>query len=200
MPEVTLDGEKLDFDDSENDSTVGELLKAVEKELKPLRRFIQDIRLDGQPAPEWRTAAGLRSLIYKFSEISIETGSVEAAALEGLDTVEGYIKVIKEEINACVRDSRVGNPEAEKRFNSLFEGLVEVVKTIEALSGCADAFDIKLFRENPENFYLPLLKNLEALKDARNSGDPVLVADMLEYELTPFLDGMESRIFSCHGA
>ncbi|MBI5491344.1 MAG: hypothetical protein HY893_00265 [Deltaproteobacteria bacterium] len=197
MPEVLIDGKRLDFEDTEGDSTLGDLLRAVESELKAIRRFIADIRLDGQSSGDWRTGGRFRSPLYGFSEISIETGSVDAAALEGLDTVTEYFKVIKGEISACVRDSRLGGPGADKSFNTVFEGLVEIVKTIEALAGCADAFEIKLFSENPENFYLPLLKNLEALKDARTAGDPVLVADMLEYELTPFLNGMESRIFRC---
>lgn len=197
MPDVMIDGKRLDFEDTKGDSTLGDLLKAVERELKSIRRFIAGIRLDGKTAGDWMDGKRFGNPLCGFGEISIETGSVEAAALEGLDTVTEYFKVIKGEISACVRDSRLGCAGADDSFNTVFEGLVEIVKTIEALAGCADAFEIKLFRENPENFYLPLLKNLEALKDARSAGDPVLVADMLEYELTPFLDGMESRIFRC---
>ena len=197
MPDVLIDGKRLDFEDTKGDSTLGDLLRAVEMELKAIRRFIAFIRLDGQSADDRSTGERFRSALNGFREICIETGSVDAAALEGLDTVSEYFKVIKGEISACVRDSRLGGPGADKSFNTVFEGLVEIVKTVEALAGCADAFEINLFSENPENFYLPLLKNLEALKDARTAGDPVLVADMLEYELTPFLDGMESRIFRC---
>lgn len=195
MPEVYLDGIKLDFEDRSRSSTVGELVDAIESDLTGLRRFVMELWIDGQELREWRGDTVLKKPISGFSDFNLRTASMEEVALEGLSLAQEYIKVTKDSICACSQDIRIGKPGTDAGYASIFESLVEIVKTIDALARGGERYGMDLFKENPSAYYSPILKCLEAMRDARESGDSVTLADLLEYELLPFLEEMDENLF-----
>ncbi len=194
--DIYLDGEKLEYEDAGGDSTVKELVEALEKELHGVRRCITEIWVNGENVAEWMSEAVLGKRISEHSELKLKTASVEALALEGIDILHEYIRFIKENITSCSTDLRMGRPSAESLFAAIFEGLVEVLKTAEALTRGAGRYRIDLFKEAPAVFYKPLMERLDELNSARSARDTVLMADILEHELVPLITGMEEKVFT----
>ncbi len=43
LPRIYLDGTLLDYEDTDRDATVGDLVEAVEKEIRGMKRLIRDL-------------------------------------------------------------------------------------------------------------------------------------------------------------
>lgn len=194
MPNVYLDGSRIDFETQGGNATVGELMNAVEEGMKTTRRFVFELWIDGERMEEWRKSDFLEEPISRFTDLDLKTESVETLALEGVDMVQEYVSVIKENIVECVKGLRVGE-DVEHLLTSIMEGIVEVVKTTDSLLKGVEKYEIALFKETPIIYYKPLLKYLETIVDAANTADSIALADILEYELSPFLEKIEKRIF-----
>lgn len=195
MPEVYLDGARIDYVDTRNDATIGELVSAIEEEMRDLRRFVLELWIDGQKLDDSVKGELLKQPINSFTDVEFKTVSIESLALEGVDMVQEYINVIKDNIDDCAEGIRVGGPNTDVLLASILEGIVEIVKTTDALIKGVENYKIDLFRENPTNYYKPLMNFLEDLVEALNGSDSVLLADTLEYELKPFLAHMEEALF-----
>jgi len=195
MVDVYLDGSRLEFEDAGNDSTIGDLISAVERDLTCHRRFVMELWVDGHRLPEWREGVVLSKPLSGHSDYKLNTASMEEVALEGLDLLQEYIRLTKDNVPLCAGALRSGGANADAAFASIFEGLVEIVRTADALARSGEKYNMDLFTENPAVFFGPILKSLEDIKDAKDAGDTVLLADLLEYELLPFLDEMEEKLF-----
>ncbi|MCC6503599.1 MAG: hypothetical protein IT362_10760 [Deltaproteobacteria bacterium] len=195
MAEVYLDGMRLEFEDRENRSTIRELIDTIEKDLAGLRRFVMELWIDGELLEEWRGSQVLSRPLSIYSDFKLKTASMEEVALEGLDLVQEYLKVTKENIDACVKDLRVGSARADILMSSVFDGFVEIVKTLDALARGGERYRMDLFRESPAQYFNPVIRALEELREARDGRDSVAAADILEYELGPLVDEMEDNLF-----
>jgi hypothetical protein len=195
MTEVYLDDIKLDYEDTEKDSTVGEFVAEIEKELKSHRRFIFELLVDGTVREDWRGSALLGEKLINFSELRITSISIESVALKGIDVLQQSFKLIAENTIKCVQSVRQSGNLDNPLLTSVTEGLTEAVKTLNELRKGAGGYDMKLFGQDPANFYKPVLDCLEAMNEARESGDSVLLADVLEHELAPLVDEILSGLF-----
>lgn len=195
MTEVYLDDVRLDFEDSGRSSTIGELIDVVERDLTSHRRFVMELWVNGERLSGWRASAVLKRPISVYSDFKLKTASMEEVALEGLDLAQEYLRVTRDNVALCVNDIRTGNNRAAAAFASVFDGLVEVVKTIDALAKGGEKYRMDLFNENPAGYFSPIVRFLETMKEARDSGDHITLADLLEYELQPFLEEMEEKMF-----
>lgn len=193
--EIYLDGVRIEYEDAAGDSTVKDLVDVVEKELLRAGRCIREIWMDGEMAPEWRSETVLGERISKHRELNIKTVSIEALALDGIDIIREYLRFINENIPSCSTDLRMGRPSADKLLAAIFEGLVEVMKTADALNVGAGRCRLDLFGEDPSGCFKLLAERLEELNAARLSGDAVLTGDILEYELVPLITDMAHRVF-----
>lgn len=191
--EIYIDGARLDFEDTGRDSTIRDLVRAMEKELKPLRRYVSALSADGEPIAEWRSGTGLERPVLDCSEISLHTASFDEAALGGLDIIRRYVSLISENAAVCVSSLRRGGPAGEK-LSSIVEGAVEVIRTVEALSIGGNAYDIDLFKESPAECCGSMVRAIESLKEAGDRMDSVSMADMLEYELVPAVNELEDML------
>lgn len=195
MTEVYLDGVRLEFEDTGSSSTIKDLIDTIEKDLSGLRRFVMELWIDGEMLQEWRGSRVLNRPMSIYSDFKLKTASMEEVALEGLDLVQEYMKVTKENIEAAVNDLRVGNGRADAVMSSVFDGFVEIVKTIDALARGGERYRMDLFRENPAAYFNHVIRGLEDLKEAGESRDTITAADILEYELKPLLEEMEGNLF-----
>ena len=195
MTEVYLDGVRLEFEDSGSGSTIKELIDTIENDLSGLRRFVMELWIDGEMLQEWRGSRVLNRPLSIYNDFKLKTASMEEVALEGLDLVQEYIKVTRDNIDACVNDLRVGNGRADAVLSSVFDGFVEIVKTIDALARGGEKYRMDLFRENPATYFNPVIRGLDELREASESRDSITAADVLEYELKPLLEEMDSNLF-----
>ncbi len=203
MTEVYVDGVKLDFEDTENNSTIAELVAAVEKELTGIRRYVDALFIDGQAVEDegltegWRGSARMSMPICEAAAIKLQTAGLDEMALKGLETIKEHAGVICTNIRVCADSLRRGLPVGEG-VASIVESSVEVVKTAEALSKAAASYGLELFRSDPSQCCRSLIEKLDSLSAAASNGDHVALADILEYELAPLLEGMEE--IACPGA
>lgn len=195
MPEIYLDDAPLDIDDKENDSTVGDLIDGVEKELKPMRRFVNEISLDGDKLANWRTGQTPGIRLASLHEIRLTTASVDEMMLRGVATVQEFLAHIADNIARTVKNIRSGTGDVLTAVSGVINDLNEVVKTIDSLVKGTASYPAELFRENPANYYKGVLDHMKALRDAHAEGDTVLIADILEYELKPYIEDMCNKIF-----
>ncbi len=195
MTEVYLDDTRLDYEDTEKDSTVGDFVAEVEKQLREHRRFVFEIRVDGELREEWRGSPFLEEKLINFNELRIISVSVESVALKGIDVLQQSFKLIAENTIKCVQSVRQSGNLDNPLLTSVTEGLTEAVKTLNELRKGAGGYNMKLFEQDPANFYKPVLDCLEAMDSARGSGDSVLFADVLEHELAPLVDEILSGLF-----
>ncbi len=195
LPRIYLDGTLLDYEDTDRDATVGDLVEAVEKEIRGMKRLIRDLWADGSKVEHWRITDLPTRPLSEFGELKLVTDSYEAFGAHAVYTIQEYIGVIKTNIDTVVKMIRLGEGAVEECLASIFDGLKEVSGTLNELSRYASSQSMDIFKEPPTGLYEPLLKHLEVLEEARSSGDTLLVADTLEYELRPFIEYMDKRLF-----
>lgn len=195
MPDIYLNGVRLDFEDTGNDSTVGDLVAAVEKDLKGSKACITTVSIDNAPIEDFRADPVLKRGLSECREVRLCAATFEANAIEGLNILKEYMKVTSENIASCVHDIRLGSGGADG-FNSILQALMEIIKTTNALFMWNSRHNLAIFKENPEQYYGLLLKRLEAVNAARDSGDMVSIADILEYEIALVINEMKEKLFN----
>jgi len=196
MTDVYLDETRLELGGVSPASTVGDVVEAVEADLKPFRRFVQELWVDGTNKGEsWMEAVAINEPVEMFDEVKLFTGDIAPLILRGICTVSEYIEFISELIEQTSKILRRGGVDVDKRLGAIIESTGEVIKTMDSLYRSGISYDIDIFRENPIESYEAILKSISGLRDARISCDYALLADMLEHELAPTLTEMEEKVF-----
>jgi len=190
---VYIDGAPIDFEDTEGTSTLGDLVGAVEGQIRTIRRYVDGVSIDGRPLTGWRAAGPLGSPLGGHNEVRLQTASFDEVAAEAASTLGEYAGVIKKNIEVCVASLRRGGP-AGAEFTSVAEGSIELVKTIEALAKASGAYGGSQFRSDPLECCSSVMNSLESLKAAGQNADSVWMADILEYELSEALTEVEFLI------
>lgn len=70
------------------------------------------------------------------------------------------------------------------------------MKTVEAFTGEAGRHGAAQFGEDPAVYLRPMIDRLEEVNAARASGDTVVAADILEYEVGPLVAKTEELFLS----
>ncbi len=196
MTEIYIDDNRIDFEDTENDATIGELIGMVEAQLKEQRRFVEELIIDGRAEPDFRSEATSKRLILNFATLKLLSSTVESIALEGVDVLERYLTVVLENINKYVSALRTGGSPAGASPVVVIDGMTEIAKTMNELNKGGVNYDITIFRADPALFYSRILGCLETLNKAKESVDSVLMGDILEYELKPLVEEMLNTLFA----
>jgi len=196
MTDVYLDETRLELGGLSRSSTVGDIITAVEADLKPHRLFIQELWVDGKnKGMGWKDALAVREPLGSYDEVKLFTGDIEPVVLKAIYTVREYIAFIEGLIEKASETLRRGSGDVDNLLGAIIDSTAEVVKTMDSLYRCGISFDIDIFRENPIASYEAILRNMSGLQEARLSRDNILLADILEYELGPLLRQMEERVF-----
>ncbi len=196
MTEVYLDDARLELTGLGPASTIGDVINAVETDLRPLRRFIQELWVDGdRRGYAWKEAVELCEPVINVGELRLFTEGVDHLVLKGIYTVNEYIAFIEGLLESASDSLRRGSFKVDKTLASIIESTGEVVKTMDSLYKCGLSYGMDVFRHDPGEYYEKILRNLSGLRDARISRDNILLADMLEYELGPLLRDMMEKVF-----
>ncbi len=197
ITEVYLDETKLDFSGLSLSSTVGDIVEVVETDLRPLRRFIMELWVDGKnEGLAWKDGVVINEPVKSYGELRLFTSDIDPVVLQGIYTVGEYNDFICELTRKMTDALRCGFGEVDNYLGAIIESIGEMVKTMDSLYKCGLAYGIEVFKENPVAYYEAILNNMTALKDARLALDNILLADILEYEFTPLLREMEDKVFS----
>lgn len=195
LTQIYLDGTRLDYEDTEDDATLENLVKAIEEEMRSEKRIVSGLEIDGEPRDNWRTVELMSSNLKDFKELKLLTLSFDEFASIAVSTLQEYIKVMKENTNVSVAVLRRGEGGSPELFVSIIEGISQIMSSVDELSRGMSVLDVNTFKEDPSVYYGPLLKNMEELERARNGGDTLLTADILEYEILPILEDMDKKLF-----
>ena len=195
MPKVYLDDVELKFEDTENNSTIGELVRLLEGEMALHKRFVHQLWIEGKRMDMWREEKILEQPISAYEELRFVSADYNVLFAEAIYVIKEYIATVKENIDEISRKIRVGDISIDEYLAAIFTHINEIVRTISAIKRSKVFHHTELFREDPEKYYPELLKIMEELKDIFEQKDIVLLADTFEYELLPFLDRMGSSIF-----
>jgi len=196
MTDIYLDDTRLEIGGADAASTIGDIIAAVEEDLKPFRRFIQELWLDGSNTGlGWKDTVAVNEPFELYEELKLFSGDVDPIVLKGIYTVGEYIVFICDLINDTSSALRRGAGEVDNLLGAIIESTGEVIKTMDSLYRCGLSYEMDIFRENPISCYEAILRNMSGLKDARLSRDNILLADILQYELGPLLIQMEEKVF-----
>ncbi|MCR5123845.1 MAG: hypothetical protein K6B43_01450 [Treponema sp.] len=183
-----VNSQKIDIT-IENEKTIGDILKAFEKEFEANNATTTGISLDGKAVGADEFDAVFEKSLSDFSklELSIITlaeikEAIEAEAKESLELAEKI-----KDISVAFQSGK--DKEAAVLIANLADFINSICTTIKKTAYFPDAFK-SLQKENGksiEDFFAEITPILADLQQAIESNDTVLVGDLAEYEISPRL-------------
>ena len=195
MTNLYIDDNLIEFEDTDNNSTIGDLLKEVEGQLFDVKQLIVGLDIDGTSASDMHSDELLASPVAGYKEIRLSTAPLKALLDQGIKVCNQYIPHIKGATAVIIETLRAGkNDEAFKLMPGLFDALSEFVGTLALINTNILRFNLQLFKESPAQHYEGLVSHLGKMLSARDSGDLILVGDLLEYEIMPIIIALEKLL------
>lgn len=195
MADLYIDDNIIEYEDTEDNSTIGDFVKEVEKELFDVKQLIVGIEVDGDPADDIYANELLESPVADHKEVRLATAPLKILLDEGIKVCNQYIPHIKGAINVIIEGLRAGkNDESFALMPGLFDSLNEFVRTLAVINSNVVRFNLPLFKESPTEHYEGLVGHLDEMLAARDSGDLILVGDLLDYEITPIIIALEKLL------
>lgn len=186
---ILVDGKPASLD-TETIATLKDLIGAIERELIPASRVITRITLNEEELDESQEI-GLGAFPLKdIVSLSVETADTSDLAVTALEDAIEYLPQVSAMLEDCAARIREGE---------LMSGLSDVSETLEIVSAFTEILDSmrNLFQidfgkiEIDDTSLLEKLRELDtlarAILDSAKKEDWVLMADQLEYELSPLL-------------
>jgi hypothetical protein len=177
----------------------GRLLDAVDRHVAPIGEIVAAVRFDGVDEPGFRDDAVLGLVLG--SEVIVEIDTLQPNDLLGnvLDEASGSLPAVAasaRELAGILRGAEVDA--AARGLGQLAETIANLVQLVVA---AADARGVSLETLNTSDGpAMPLLRALDALLspllEAQKAGDWITVADVLEYDIAPFMPRFEPVIDS----
>ena len=190
--EILLNGNLLQIEGVDENTTVNELVQTVEGALKGSERTIVDIVIDGKwysPDDDMESIGNLKLL--SFNKVELGAATAKEMVLEGFkDASEGlsYIENLSSDVSTDLRLGRV------RDAMSQYVKFVDGIEWLLAMFNNADrAFASNMAESSMEMERINLLKRLKeqmlAIELAQSQENWVEVADILEYEFSDiFID------------
>ncbi len=174
-------------------SSLGRILKQVESSHLPPNTVVRTVHIDGSPVlPQNNTGNPLLAPeeIEKSEKIEIFTGTLDEIASDSVAEALAYLSRIEDATPSLAESFRFSpNPEAFEGLRQLCEGFYWLNILMEKLGA---SFHVNLQALMVRGVPVPehhrkFISILRQLIEAQKSGDFVLIADMLEYEILPLV-------------
>lgn len=186
---VLLDGRPLDFP-NQGEMTLHTLIDAVRATHLP-ERLVVSVRLNGKALLDADLTQALEEAMQPEDFVELESADRTDLAIDALRGVAERIGSVRDElpdIAATFQAGRTG--EAVRRIGTFVDAWQECRLTLS--HGCrllgrdltAETYAGRSVREHLDD----VVSKLRGLRDAFEAGDMVLVADLVQYELTPLCD------------
>lgn len=195
MTELYIDDNIIDYEDTDNNSTIGDFIKEVESQLFDVKQLIVGVEVDGSPAVDIHSDKLLASFVAGHKEIRLSTVPLKLLLDEGIKVCNQYIPHIKGAALVIIESLRAGkSDEALKLTTGLFDALNEFINTLALINANVIRFNLPLFKESPVEYFEALVSHLGEMLVARDSGELVLVGDLLEQEIMPIIIALETLL------
>jgi hypothetical protein len=170
-----------------SEMTVRELARAVCADPSPQgRRLVVAVYRDGQPVPSDDLNAVLDAAVADFPDLALQTQPVAALVRSTLDQALAMLEDASGIRTAAADYLDQGRqPEAMQQIQKLLEIWRQVQQSL-TFSAEALAIDLDSLEADGDRFpdlVNTMKANLEDLREAMRNQDPVLIADLLRYEL-----------------
>ncbi|MDK9700655.1 MAG: hypothetical protein OEM52_10975 [bacterium] len=194
--QVKIDGVTYPFSNV-NAIPLREAIKEIGADVQTPRKSIVRVVVDGEDVTgKFQHEVYSRSA-QEFSTIELFTGDPIVLALDTLPMMQDFIVRMKAEIGNATEWYRFGKiNEASQSMGRIADGLTLITHTVERIRGLLKLdFGTFLFNGEPVlDHYSALGEMIEEIVGAQEESDWILVADLLEYELTPILTTWEGII------
>lgn len=167
-------------------STLSEVISRIESEFSAKGEVICEIHVNGMPlndADEHKFAQSPRS---EINDLSVRTNRPESLIIQALESARTYIPQIEE---SCLKSAEAFRGHdlggAQRCFGDTLDGCTWLVETLTHIRGAASGIG-KPINQIDRWFEAEKAINrvVREVSDGYQANDFVLVADLLEYELT----------------
>ncbi|WP_418791015.1 hypothetical protein [Phosphitispora sp. TUW77] len=177
---VTVNDREILF---EKDMSQSEIILQLQSALKEKNLVVMEAKVNGIASNlDLSQLAGLNDI----EDIDLLVATPEQVLTEGLETAVTYLPLLQRgltEIAAFFQEGREG--EAISKFQEAVPGM-EWLGQI--LSSAVLFFENNSLQDSFRSSAIDYSKKLEDMLEAWQNRDYILIADLLEYELAPFID------------
>lgn len=194
MTHLFIDQQAFTFNQSVH--TWADLLTELDRTMDARGRVLTEVQFDGVGDPTFRDTGTLTRRLASIGRIDAATATPGDLLRECLLEAAGTVAALREEathISEQFRSARRGD--AHDRLGHLAAELGQLVVLVQTLQG---PLGLDLTRLDDESAasdadMARFASQVDALVSAQGSADYYTVADVLEYDLLPFLRAWQSR-------
>ena len=187
MLSCVIDGQVKSFNLNGADS-LSVMLEGLNSDLAKGGRFIASLRVNGEEVAGNAEEASRR--LDGIDSIEITTESPVCLVGKLLDEGEHYIDGLRAYMLQVAGDYSAGSERADGSFTEAVQGLQWFVQMTDFIE-CTLNLDFQklLLNGRPVVEYVKSLNGiLQEIVTAQEEGDPIMLADLLEYDLAPHLE------------
>jgi len=187
MLSCVIDGQVKSFNLNGADS-LSVMLEGLNSDLAKGGRFIASLRVNGEEVAGNAEEASRR--LDGIDSIEITTESPVCLVGKLLDEGEHYIDGLRAYMLQVAGDYSAGSERADGSFTEAVQGLQWFVQMTDFIE-CTLNLDFQklLLNGRPVAEYVKSLNGiLQEIVTAQEEGDPIMLADLLEYDLAPHLE------------
>lgn len=173
--------------------SLDELLRHVEKKHVAQTDIIRQVNIDGVPVasmPDQGESPNSPEYLSRRNTIEIFTGTLNQILQDSIGEAQSYLERLESAIPSIATSFQISpGPEAFERLKQLFEGLYWMNLLNERLNAHFNidpdttSINGKSMRQIREKF----ASDLREMVSAQEREDFLLLADLLEYEITPLI-------------
>jgi len=187
MLSCVIDGQVKSFNLNDADS-LSVMLEGLNSDLAKGGRFIASLRGNGEEVAGNAEEASRR--LDGIDSIEITTESPVCLVGKLLDEGQHYIDGLRAFMMQVAGDYSAGSERADRSFTEAVQGLQWFVQMTDFIESTLNLdFQKLLLNGRPVAEYVKSLNGiLQEIVTAQEEGDPIMLADLLEYDLAPHLE------------
>jgi hypothetical protein len=191
--DVFLDDNRIDYQDTDCDSTVGHFIMAIEEQLSGLERVISGVSINGIQKADWHRAEVFGRLLKDCSDVRIYTSTMHDVINAGLDACRGFLSLMSSSgVLAVASLKTVGNKsDGYAAILRMLDYSYELVKTVRALDQASKRHNLRVFKEDPLKQAETLVKSLDSLRKLKESKDNEGIIALVAKDILQLVSGLE---------
>lgn len=194
MPSVFVDEQPIQV--SQTMQTWADLLTSIDRQLDACGRVVTDVRFDGVDEPTYREPPALVRPLSQMQQIDLLTATPMELLKACLRDAAGSVRQLRAESARTADLFRTQNVTQAHEVLAVVASelgqLMTLVRTLRGPLGVSIAqSDADAAAQIQEMGRFSAL--IDSLLEAQRSGDHYTIADILEYDLSPFLHAWQDR-------
>lgn len=193
MAQLELNG--INFPISPSFNTWQDLLDDLETHRISKGKAISTVCFDGVEVPNFKKSEILIRALNTIGQIKIDIVNMQDIIQQAIRDVEGFKITIESsmiDIAEIFRRQQIN--EANPKLSELFQALKMFISLLKGLELSLQGQEAQAAVDSVDNQVVELEPVLQAVIDAQNQNDWILLADIVEFELLAAISGFEKTI------